>query len=95
MYVAEWRRQHQDQATEPAESVTATEAQPTTPPPPEPPGTSAPETPSVSDEDNPLTYPKGVSWVPNAIGPNLDAYPNTTSLRTPFSPVKWRFGRGR
>ena len=73
MYVAEWRRQHQEEATEPDASVTATEAQPTTPSAARASGTTA------NDEDNPSTYPNGVSWVPNAIGPNLDAYPSTTS----------------
>jgi hypothetical protein len=71
MYVAEWRRQNQDQATVPAE-------------------------PSAGGEDNSFTDPKGVSWVPNAIGPDLDTYPNTTSsFRSPFPPGRRRFGPGR
>jgi hypothetical protein len=96
MYVAEWRRQNQGQATEPAESVTATEAQPASPPLPEPPDTTANDAPSAGGEDNSFTDPKGVSWVPNAIGPDLDTYPNTTSsFRPPFPPGKRRFGPGR
>jgi hypothetical protein len=95
MYVSEWRRPHQDEVPEPAESVTAAEAQPT-PPSSDPPGNPVNDAPSVNDEDSLSTYPKGVSWVPNAIGPNLDAYPKTTSsLRPPFSLGKGRFGRGR
>jgi hypothetical protein len=98
-YVSEWLRKRQDEATEPAESVTAVEAQPTTPPAPEPPGKPATDAPSVNEDHVPTTEGdpfKGVSWAPNAIGPNLDAYNTTTSpLRLPLAPWKARFGRGR
>jgi hypothetical protein len=102
MYVSEWLRKRQDEATEPGESVTAAEAQPTTPPAPEPPPQPANDAPSI-DQDHgpttkgdPFTYPKEVSWAPSAIGPNLDTYTTATSpLRLPFAPWKGRFGRGR
>jgi hypothetical protein len=103
IYVAEpLRRQREAEGKEPGESVTAVEAQPTTPPVPEPPGNPAGDEPSVTGDhshagqDNPFPYPKGVSWAPNAIGPNFDAYTNNTSpLRPTSAPGQRRFGRGR
>ncbi len=103
IYVSEaMRRQPQAEGNEPVESVTAVQAQPITPPVPEPPGNPANDAPSVAEDhghtsqDNPFTYSKGVSWVPNAVRPNLDAFANTTSpRRPPFSSGKGHFGRGR
>jgi hypothetical protein len=102
MYVSEAMRRRPAEDMQPDESVTSTEAQPSVPTVPEPPDRPVDEAPSVNQEqghtseDDPFTYPKGVSWVPNAIGPNLDAYPKTTgTFRPPFAPGRGRFGRGR
>jgi hypothetical protein len=99
IYVSEWMRAQKDKATRPEESVTAVEAESSTPPAPEPPPVPVNEAPSVDEdhssmaEDDPF---KGVSWAPNAIGPDLDTYGQSLSpLRLPFSPWKNRFGRGR
>jgi hypothetical protein len=98
-YVSEWMRKTKDEATGQGESVTAVEADPTTPPDPEPQPLPANDAPSANEDRDPTTQDdpfKGVSWAPNAIGPNLDAYDQTTSpLRQPFAPWKRRFGRGR
>jgi hypothetical protein len=90
IYVSEWLRQRQDQATEPEELVTAAETQPTAPDVPETPPKPANHPLSAGDQQNhttpgtPSTYPKGVSWVPNAIGPPINAYINRGRGR--FSP---------
>lgn len=104
MYVAEWLRKRQEEAAEPAESVTAAEAESTPPAPETPPNptneaTSVNEAPSINEARDPNTQDdpfKGVSWAPAAIGPNLDTYTTATSpQRRPFTPWKGRFGRGR
>ena len=96
IYVAEWLRERQNKAAELAESVTAVEAQPAASPEPESPDKSTNDTPSVSEDHGPAAQEdpfKGVSWAPNAIGPDLDTYGRDT--RQPFTPWKGRFGRGR
>jgi hypothetical protein len=103
IYVAEpMRRQRQAEGREPDESVTAVEAESTTPPLPDPPGNPADDAPSVTEDlshtsqDNPFPYNKGVSWAPNAIGPNFDTYSSATSpLKPSLAPGRGRFGRGR
>jgi hypothetical protein len=98
IYVAEWLRKRQEEAAEPAESVTAVEAE-STPPAPRTPPNPTNDTPSLNEDHDPTTQDdpfKGVSWAPNAIGPNLDAYTTATSpQRRPFTPWKGRFGRSR
>jgi hypothetical protein len=100
MYVSEAMRPRPAADSAPGGSVTAAEAQPT-PPPPEPPGNPANSASSVNDNhgdtsQGDTTFPDGVSWVPNAIGPSLDAYPKSTStFRPPFASGRGRFGRGR
>ena len=99
IYVSEWMRKHKEESTEPVESVTAVEAQSSAPPEPEAPSKPANDAPSVNEDHGPTTQDdpfKGVSWAPNAIGPNLDAYSQPTrSLIGPLAPWKKRFGRGR
>ncbi len=99
IYVSETMHRRPPAEMEPAESVTAVEAQPATPPLPEPPGKPADDIPSVSEDHghtNPFTYPKGVSSAHNAIGPRIDAHTSTIgSLRLPLAPGGGRFGRGR
>jgi hypothetical protein len=99
IYVSEWLRKRQEEAAEPQESVTAVEAEPATPQAPETPPEPANDAPSINEDHSPTTQDdpfKGVSWAPNAIGPNLDAYTTATSpLRRPLAPWKARFGRGR
>ena len=99
IYVSEWLRKQKDEATGQRESVTPVDAKPLTPPALETPPKRADDAPSVNEDQGPTTEDdpfKGVSWAPNAIGPNLDAYGQTTSpLRQPFAPWKRRFGRLR
>jgi hypothetical protein len=102
MYVSEAMRRGPAAGSQPGESVTAVEAQPTPPPLPEPPGNPANHV-STANQDHgdtaqqdPSPYPNGVIAVPNGVGLGLDAYSSTTSpLRPPFAPPKRRFGPGR
>ncbi len=87
---------------EPANSVTAVEAQPTDPPAHQTPPKPSNDAPSVNkghrhtSQDNPFTDPKDLRWASDAIALNFDALVNTTSpRRLPLVPGKGRFAYGR
>jgi hypothetical protein len=87
---------------QPDESVTAVEAKPTAPPVPETPAKSANDAPSLNQargytsQDNPLTYPKRVSWPFDAMGLNYDVHIKTiSSLKLPLASGNARVAHGR
>ncbi len=87
---------------QPAESVAAMEAKPTTPPLPETPLKPANDAASLNQargyttENNPFTYPKRVSWALDAMDLNYDVHVKTiSSLKLPMASGNARVAHGR
>jgi hypothetical protein len=104
IYVSQWRRrQKQAEGTEPAEDVTAVEAQPGEPqtPQPEPAPTPAKDAPTPNlDRDqpsvaNPFIQPEKLSRVPGATDYTFDTVLHAAGLRLPGFRQKGPFARGR
>ena len=107
MYVSAWRREQQHQAEgeeQPADAVTAVEAQPGAQPAPkpEPPPKPTNDAPSPNldrnqpSPANPFIHPEKLSRVPAATAGIFDAVLDTaTSPRLPFSPKKGFSGHRR
>jgi hypothetical protein len=105
IYVSQWRRpQKQAEGAEPAEDVTAVEAQPGAPqtPQPEPAPTPAKDSPSPnldhnhSSLANPFVHPEKLSRVPGAADYTFDTVLHAAgALRLPGSRQKGPFARGR
>jgi hypothetical protein len=103
IYVSEATRRRQAASSQaanvPGESVTAAEAKPT-PPLTGPPPMQASDAPSDNQDPAPTnpedTFPKELSWAPNAIGPSLDSYDTNSDRRLSLGlRMMGRFNRGR